>query len=492
MKEKVVIGLLPTGVPGLDEVLGGGIPEYSFNLIVGSPGVGKTSLAHQMMFALASAERRALFFTVLGEPPLKMLRYQQQYSFFDFSKVDEAIRYVNLVDDIAEGDFDRVLATIAEEVERFEPRYVFVDSFWTVAQADTVTGELASRFQVFVQKLGMYLTNWHATTFLMGEFQHGVAQVNPVFTVADGVLSLSQNETHDSVVRKLRVTKLRGQAPAPGLHTFRIDGDGVKVFPRSIVRGLASLRGDAATAPDTPDRLSLGVPELDEMLGGGLPAGYSLLVAGPSGSGKTVLAAGFLAEGARRGEKSVVAAFETSQSHAARSVLAQLIAQGHVDVIDTRRLDLSIDELLHGLAEKVRLGATRVVIDSLSGLELALAPTFRDDFREAMHRMVAVLTGMGATVLMICELEDRYTELRFSPYGTAFLTDAIVVQRYVEWHGVIERVMAVVKVRASRHSKELRLYEVNEGGIIVHNSRPELEALLTGHPRTGTAREGSQ
>ena len=100
MTDKVSLGKLSTGVPGLDMLLGGGLSEFSFNLIAGAPGCGKTTLAHQIMFSLANADRRALFFTVLGEPPLKMLRYQQQYSFFQFDKVGTAIRYVNLADDL--------------------------------------------------------------------------------------------------------------------------------------------------------------------------------------------------------------------------------------------------------------------------------------------------------------------------------------------------------------------------------------------------------
>ena len=83
MKDKVIIHRLSTGVPGLDDILGGGLPEFSFNLIAGPPGCGKTTLAHQMMFSLATPQRRALYFTVLGEPPLKMLRYQQQFDFFE-------------------------------------------------------------------------------------------------------------------------------------------------------------------------------------------------------------------------------------------------------------------------------------------------------------------------------------------------------------------------------------------------------------------------
>src|SRR5664279_3628399 len=110
MSNKVTIRRLATGVPGLDAILGGGLPEFSFNLIVGPPGTGKTTLAHQIMFALATPEKSALFFTVLGESPLKMLRYQQQYSFFDLDRINDSIRFISLGDDVGTGSFDKVLA----------------------------------------------------------------------------------------------------------------------------------------------------------------------------------------------------------------------------------------------------------------------------------------------------------------------------------------------------------------------------------------------
>lgn len=307
MSNKVTIRRLPTGVSGLDNLLGGGLPEYSFNLIAGTPGSGKTTLAHQIMFSLATPEYRALFFTVLGEPTLKMLRYQQQFLFFDHSKINQSIRFVNLATDLLEGNFDRVLARIAAEVEDYGPSLVFVDSFRSVVQSARSEDRNVPDLQRFVQQLGMRMTSWQATTFLIGEYLAPEAESSPVFTVADGILWLSQNMHRNSMVRKMQVVKMRGQAQAPGLHTFRIDDAGLQIFPRAIIQP-AEVVGQA-TAGGT-ERISMGTAGLDEMLGGGLPAGYSLLVVGPSGSGKTILSTAFLAEGARCGEPGVIAAFE--------------------------------------------------------------------------------------------------------------------------------------------------------------------------------------
>ncbi len=479
MNPKVVINRLLTGVPGLDQVLGGGLPEFSFNLIAGQPGCGKTTLAHQIMFALATPERPALYFTVLGEPPLKMLRYQQQFNFFDNEAVNRSVHFINLSDDALAGDLDQVLRRIVAEVEARSPALVFVDSFRSVAAAIEAEGQANSSLQQFVQHLGMLMTSWQATTFLIGEYVIET-DANPVFTVADGLIWMRQSIQRNSMVRKLEIMKMRGQPSLPGLHTFRLGNDGVEVFaPNSA---MAAAAGEApAKAPG--GRLSLGVPRLDDMLGGGLPRGYSLLVAGPSGSGKSLLAAAFLAEGARCDETGVIAAFEQRPDSVRTRVIAELIASGRVGLVDGRAPDLSIDEIVVQLiAEIERLKATRVVIDSLSSFELAVAPTFRDDFRESLSRMVVALAGVGVTVLMTSELEDRFTDLRFSPYGTAFMTDAIIVQRYIEVQSRLRRVMAVVKVRASAHSDELREYSIANDGIRIGDKLLGEEGLLGGRP----------
>jgi circadian clock protein KaiC len=285
------------------------------------------------------------------------------------------------------------------------------------------------------------------------------------------------------MVRKIQILKMRGQATLPGMHTFRITGDGLVVFPAIEVRDDSDPTTGGRRNERSGKRLSMGVPRLDDMLGGGLPAGYSLLVSGPSGSGKTILATAFLVEGVRRGEAGVIVAFEQTPSQSLTRTIDDLVRAGHIGLINTRSLDLSMDEIIQHLIGLIqRMKATRVVIDSLSGFELAVAPAFREDFRESLFRMVAALSNLGVTVLMTSELEDRYTDLRFSPYGSAFLTDAIIVQRYIEIQSRLERVMAVIKVRASAHSNELRKFEITGEGMVIGDIVPDYGGILSGSP----------
>jgi circadian clock protein KaiC len=487
MSDRVLIRNLPSGVPGLDEVLGGGIPEFSFNLIAGGPGGGKTTLAHQIMFANASSERKAVYFSIIGEPPIKMLRYQQQYTFFDAAKLgDGTIRFIHLGQQALEGGMAKVLETIVQEIERSTPQIVVVDSFRAMVRSTLAAGpggelELTN----FMQRLALVLTSYEATTFLIGEYGDGEHD-SAVFTVADGLLWLYQAIDRNSVVRKLQVMKLRGQGQIPGLHTARITEAGCSVFPRLL------KPAEIITEHPLKHRLATGVQGLDELMGGGIPSGYSVLITGPSGSGKTVLSNQFIIEGAQRGEKGIVAIFEKRpndylQTTPRGAEFEKLVREKKLEVIYLRPLDLSIDETLLELQNAVRrVGAKRAVIDSLSGLELALAPTFREDFRESLYRMMGALTGLGVTVMATVELADSYTDLRFSPQGIAFLTDVIIIQRYVEIDGQLKRALSVVKVRSSQHSKELREYEISsDGGIVVGAVLKGYEGLLTGTPRGG-------
>jgi circadian clock protein KaiC len=479
---RVKIHQLPTGVPGLDEILGGGLPEFSFNVIAGAPGCGKTTLAHQFLFANATERRPALYFTVLGEPALKMLRYQQQYSFFDTAKMNSAVRFINLSEELIERGLGGVLAEISKQVEAADPSIVIVDSFRSVMRSEP-HGESLVDAQAFVQQLALLLATCEATTFLVGEYAEAELRDDPVFTVADGLFWLYQEVERNSVVRKLQVMKLRGQNTVPGLHTFRITDAGLQAFSRTL--GLTRNR----KRPSDRKRLSMGIAALDEMLGGGIPEGDSLLIAGSSGTGKSLLATQFIAAGLREGEPGIVAVFEERpEEYTQRASIFGLDLQtaqtgGSLEIIYLRPLDLSVDEMMQELIDAVqRTGAKRLVIDSLAGFELALAPGFRTDFRESLYRMIFALTGIGITILSTLEMEEKFDELAFSSYLISFLTDDILRMRYVEIEGQLRKIMMVLKMRGGPHSSDIREYEITSDGIVIGERLRDYNFLITGLP----------
>jgi circadian clock protein KaiC len=482
-RDKVTIHKLPTGVPGLDEIAGGGLPEFSFNIIAGAPGSGKTTLAHQFVFANATPEHPALYFTVLGESAIKMLRYQQQYTFFDPAKLPNSIRFINLSQVVLEKDLGAVLAEIIKEVEKANPAVVVVDSFRTMVRKPQGSPSEMD-LQSFIQQLALFLASWQATTFLIGEYAEDELRDNPIFTVADGLFWLSQIAERNSVVRKLQIVKLRGQASVPGLHTFRITDAGLQAFSRTF--GLSGHK----SKPPSQRRLSIGIPELDKMMGGGIPEGDSLLVTGASGTGKSVLATQFIAEGIRQGEPGIVAVFEErpqAYTDRAGSFGLDLEApqkEGTLLILYLRPLDLSVDETMNEILDAVKkIGAKRLVIDSLAGFEMALSPGFREDFRESLYRMIFALTGIGVTILSTVEVDESFTEFPFSTYSISFLTDDIIRLRYVSIEGQLRKILVIIKMRGGSHSQDIREYEITSKGMVIAGERlKDYQHLITGIP----------
>jgi circadian clock protein KaiC len=411
-----------------------------------------------------------------------MLRYQQQYTFFDETQLNTAVRFVNLSQELVEQGLKGVLEEITKQVQATNAGIVVVDSFRTVLRREH-HGDREVEVQTFLQELALLLTSWEATTFLIGEYGEAELVDNPVFTVADGLFWLFQQVERNSVVRKLQVMKLRGQMSVPGMHTFRITDAGLQAFSRTL--GLAGSKKKGSERK----RLSTGITALDEMMGGGIPEGDSLLISGSSGTGKSLLATQFIAAGLEAGEPGIVAVFEERPDEYAERAstfgldLKTSVANGNLEIIYLRPLDLSVDEMMQELIDVVqRTGAKRLVIDSLAGFEMALAPGFRTDFRESLYRMIFALTGIGITILSTLEMEENFSKFPFSSYLISFLTDDIIRMRYVEIDGQLRKIMMVIKMRGGTHSKDIREYDISSAGIVIGERLREYAQLITGIP----------
>jgi circadian clock protein KaiC len=383
-----------------------------------------------------------------------------------------------------------VLEEIIAQVTAANAGVVVMDSFRTLARkAISDVGEV--EVQSFLHRLAQFLTSWQATTFLVGEYVEDEIRNNSLFTMVDGIIWLSQVTERNSVIRKLQIMKLRGQATVPGLHTVRITEDGLQAFSRTL-----GLMGNKSK-PARRRRLSTGIPDLDKMLGGGILEGDSVLVAGPSGTGKSALATQFIAEGLRHGDSGIMAIFEERpEGYAQRADsfglgLKSAEQKGMLELLYLRPLDLSVDETMQAILDAIkRVGAKRLVIDSLVGFEMALAPGFRTDFRESLYRMIGALTGAGITILSTVEVEDNFTSLQFSHYAISFLTDDIIRLRYVEIDGQLRKTMVVIKMRGGNHSKDIREYVItSQGVVVIHPRRTDYAEMSTGIPhRTGPRR----
>jgi circadian clock protein KaiC len=272
----------------------------------------------------------------------------------------------------------------------------------------------------------------------------------------------------------------------------------VQAFSRTF--GLTARKQN----PPGHRRLSFGIPELDKMLDGGVREGDSVLIAGSSGTGKSVLATQFIAEGVRQGEPGIVAVFEERpEAYAERATSLGLDLEtpqkdGKLTILYLRPLDLSVDETMQSILDAVqKIGAKRLVIDSLAGFEMALSPGFRADFRESLYRMIFALTGIGVTILSTVEVDESFTEFPFSTYSISFLCDDILRLRYVSIDGQLRKIMVVIKMRGGNHAKDIREYEITSTGVVLLGKRlTEYQGLISGVPvrsdRPGPDRPGPE
>jgi circadian clock protein KaiC len=468
---------LSSGSSALDEILGGGIPAYSVNLIAGEPGTGKTLFTLQMLFHLAREGKKCLYFTTLSEPAIKLIRYMQSFPFFDQALVDERVIFADLGSSLRE-DAAGAMTQVAARVERDEPDLVVIDSF--KALHDLLGASSTSR--ILIYDLAVQMASWGATTLLVGEYgPHDIATL-PEFAIADGIIRLVNEPQGLTAVRIVEVLKLRGTNYATGRHFFEIRPDGVNFYPR--VRAPEASGGSQYFGAE---RVSTGIEGLDEVLGGGLPRTSATLVEGGTGTGKTLLSLTFLLEGARRGEPGILFSLEETPEQLrweARNFgwdLPALEAQGLLALSYTSPVELSPDRFLHEARGQVQaLGARRAVLDSLTGLSVSVPSDRR--YKELIYALSKHYRALGVTLVMTLEVTELLGTTQLTGHGVSSITDNVIGLRYVEVEQRLDRAIYVLKARGVRHQAGLNRLVIDSDGLHFGPRFGHLRGVLTGLP----------
>lgn len=460
---------ISTGNAALDEVLMGGFPRYSLNVVMGAPGTGKTILMEQMAFAVATPERPALFLTTLFEPLDKFIAHGQSYEFFAADKVGVSIFYEDLGLMLRERGLAALPTVITELIAAHRPALIIIDSFKALGQLHATE---ADRRQALFD-LASVLAAYECTSFLVGEYA-GEALTNLAeFAVADGVLQLIKQQQDAREQRFLRVEKLRGSGFVPGLHAFTISNTGLDIFPRLLT---------PTVAPDYAlqvERLNTGITGLDEMIEQGFWRGSTTLLAGPTGSGKTVIGLHFIREGVRVGEEGIYVGFQENPTQFARTIrnfgwdAQQLLgAGGGFEHLYRSPIEMQLDDVVIDLFRRVRQGKIkRVVIDALGDLERRSMD--RDRFVDYLYALTQWFAVEGVTALLLLELTDLFEFTRISREEVSNVSDNIILLRFTPDERM-RRTIRIIKTRNSDHDHYERTLRITSSGVAVERAETPL------------------
>ena len=452
-----MIERLSTGDARLDEILGGGFVANAITLISGEPGTGKTILAEQCIFENASRERPALYLTTVSEPFDKLLRYGQALEFFDAKKIGSSVFYDDLGDALDREGLAGVIVCIDALVKEHRPGILVIDSF--KALRDFAVDD--SDFRRFLHALSGRLSAVAISSFWIGEYVSSEAMRCPEFGVADAVVDMQMKGTAERVGRYLRVLKLRGSGFSPGDHAYRLSAAGMEAFPR-----LADI-GDDAGYDSRDERVSTGIPALDDVLEDGYWSGSTTLIAGPSGVGKTLMGLHFLYGGAERDERGILVTLQEN-----RTQLRRIIGRfgwemdGDVTILDRSPVGLLVDELVYELLDRIdRAGVRRVVIDSIGDLQLAAPDPAR--FREFVHSLVQRCARSGVSLLFTYETNELFRVTRLGEKGMSHISDNVVLLQHVRDGAQMKRALTVLKTRGSTADPMVREFQISDAGITI-------------------------
>jgi len=472
-----------TGVPGLDTVLAGGLPEKRLFLVRGSPGTGKTTLALQFLLQGRAIADHCLYITLSEtKEELEVVAASHGWSLEGISLIELSSIEQHLKPEAqttllhpSEVELTRTMKLLEGEVERLKPRRVVFDSLAELR----LLAQNPLRYRRQILSLKTFFATRDCTVLLLDDKSEEAGD-QQVESIAHGVIELDHiRPEYGSARRRLSVLKLRGVRFRGGYHDYVIQTGGLEVFPRLIA---------AEHHADFPrESISCGVAELDRLVDGGLDRGTSTLFLGPAGSGKSTLAIQFAAAAARRGEQSALFAFDENvgtilaRANGLGMNIKPLIDSGKLRIQQVDPAELAPGEfaaIVRRLVEND--GAKIIIIDSMNGYLNAM-PDERFLVTQ-LHELLTYLSQRGVSTILVLAQHGLMGPMQ-SPVDLTYLADTVLMLRFFEFAGAIKKAISVVKKRSGDHEETIREFGLVKGvGVRVGEPLKQFRGVLTGTP----------
>jgi circadian clock protein KaiC len=474
-----------TGIEGLNEILGDGLPTNCLYLVQGDPGSGKTTLALQFLLEGVRLGEKTLYIT-LSETKEELLKVARSHGWsldaialFELSAIDALVRPEarTTVFHPSEIELTKVSELLLEEIRRIRPVRVVFDSL----SEFRLMAETALRYRRQLMNLKQELTKYNTTALLLDDKMDNnrIGGDPHVLSLTHGVIEMEQlSPDYGRSRRRLRVLKMRGMRFREGYHDYSIEKGGLHVFPRIVA---SDHRADFEPQP-----VSSGNQEFDHLLGGGLDRGTTTLIMGPAGTGKSTLAIQYAAQMAQRDESSVLFAFDEirgivlARATAVGLDITRHIQTGTIDVQQVDPAEISPGEFGMRIRRAVEGGCRLVIIDSLNGYLNAMPG---DNYLiNQLHEMSSYLNQKGVVTILILAQNGLIGQAE-APLNLSYLADTVVSVRFFEAAGAVRQALSVIKKRSGRHEKTIREYQlVSDGGLRIGQPLKQFQGVLTGTP----------
>lgn len=482
MKPGSAASRVSTGIPGMDDILHGGLTRDRLYLIEGMPGSGKTTLAFQFLLEGAARGESVLYLTLSEtEEEIRSVADSHEWSLDDV-KIMEVMPSETLNPDEqytvfhpAEVELSDTTQKVLEAIDRLKPSRIALDS---LSELRLLAGN-PLRYRRQILALKQFFAGRRATVLLLDDLT-SVDRDLQVQSIVHGAVLLEHSVPQFGIARRrLRVTKFRGSDFRGGFHDYEIRQGGVEVFPRLVA---AEHR-----APSNRSRVQSGVAEIDALLGGGLECGTSTLIQGAAGTGKSTVAALFAAWAAEQGQHASMFIFDESANTLRSRMfglgrdLSKYLDAGTMTLNEVDPAELSPGEFTHAIRNAVEgRGATVVVIDSLNGYLNSMPD---EKFLIAqLHELLTYLGQRGVATILVAAQQGMISSQMSAPVDASYLADAVLLMRYFELDGEVHQAISVLKMRGGEHERTIREFRMRNGKIMVGEPLRGFRGVLSGTP----------